>query len=56
MVVFFVPVFVLRNAIKMVANDKSRMYSGSFRNGKMVYGRLAPGEENSGKLVNMVRE
>jgi len=44
------------NAIKMVANDKSRMYSGSFRNGKMVYGRLAPGEENSGKLVNMVRE
>ena len=40
----------------MVQNDKSRMYSGSFRNGKMVYGRLAPGEENSGKLVNMVRE
>jgi len=44
------------NAIKMVQNDKSRMYSGSFRNGKMVYGRLSPGEENSGKLVNMVRE
>ena len=44
------------NAIKMVSNDKSRMYSGTFRNGKMVYGRLAPGEENSGKLVNMVRE
>jgi MinD superfamily P-loop ATPase len=43
------------NAIKMIPNDKSRMYSGSFRNGKMVYGRLAPGEENSGKLVNMVR-
>lgn len=43
-------------AISMVQNDKSRMYSGSFRNGKMVYGRLAPGEENSGKLVNMVRE
>ena len=43
-------------AITMVRNDKSRMYSGSFRNGKMVYGRLAPGEENSGKLVNMVRE
>ena len=43
-------------AIKMVPNDKSRMYSGSFRKGKMVYGRLAPGEENSGKLVNMVRE
>ncbi len=44
------------NAINMVQSDKSRMYSGSFRNGKMVYGRLAPGEENSGKLVNMVRE
>jgi MinD superfamily P-loop ATPase len=43
-------------AITMVDNDKSRMYSGDFRNGKMVYGRLAPGEENSGKLVNMVRE
>ncbi len=44
------------NAISMVQNDKSRMYSGSFRNGKMIYGRLYPGEENSGKLVNMVRE
>jgi MinD superfamily P-loop ATPase len=44
------------HAIKMVTNDKSHMYSGVFRNGKMVYGRLAPGEENSGKLVNMVRE
>lgn len=43
-------------AIKMVPNDKSRMYSGKFRKGKMVYGRLAPGEENSGKLVSMVRE
>jgi len=44
------------HAIKMVQNNKSRMYTGSFRNGKMVYGRLSPGEENSGKLVNMVRE
>jgi MinD superfamily P-loop ATPase len=44
------------HAITMKKNDRSRMYSGSFRNGKMVYGRLAPGEENSGKLVNMVRE
>jgi len=44
------------NAIDMVPNDKSRLYSGSFRKGKMVYGRLAPGEENSGKLVNMVRD
>jgi MinD superfamily P-loop ATPase len=44
------------NAVKMVQNYESRMYSGSFRNGKMVYARLAPGEENSGKLVNMVRK
>jgi MinD superfamily P-loop ATPase len=44
------------HAITMVDNNKSRMYSGTFRNGKMVYGRLAPGEENSGKLVNVVRE
>lgn len=43
-------------AITMINNDKSRMYAGGFRNGKMVYGRLAPGEENSGKLVNIVRE
>lgn len=44
------------NAITMVRSDRSRMYSGSFRNGMMVYGRLAPGEENSGKLVSMVRD
>ncbi len=43
-------------AISLIENDKSRLYSGSFRHGKMVYGRLAPGEENSGKLVSMVRE
>jgi len=43
-------------AITMIPNDDSRMLTGSFRNGKMVYGRLAPGEENSGKLVNMVRD
>ena len=43
-------------AITMIDNDKSRLLSGSFRYGKMVYGRLAPGEDNSGKLVSMVRE
>lgn len=42
-------------AISMEKSDKSRMHSGNFRNGKMVYGRLEPGEENSGKLVAMVR-
>lgn len=44
------------DAISMIPQDKSRMYSGSFRKGKMVYGRLAPGEENSGKLVDQVRK
>ena len=43
-------------AIEMVPADKSRWYSGTFRNGLMVHARLAPGEENSGKLVNVVRE
>jgi MinD superfamily P-loop ATPase len=43
-------------AITMQKNDKSRMYTGQFRNGRMVYGWLAPGEENSGKLVNLIRE
>lgn len=43
-------------AISMVRADESRMYSGKFRNGKMIYGRLSPGEENSGRLVDMVRE
>lgn len=43
-------------AITMVNEDKSRMYAGDFRNGKMVYGRLSPGEENSGRLVNIVRD
>lgn len=43
-------------AITMVDSDQSSMVAGSFRFGRMVYGRLAPGEENSGKLVNMVRE
>jgi MinD superfamily P-loop ATPase len=43
-------------AIVMVPNDKSRWYAGVYRNGQMVHARLAPGEENSGKLVNVVRE
>jgi len=53
---FFCSRICPESAIKMVRNDRSRMYSGSFRNGMMVYGRLAPGEENSGKLVSMVRD
>lgn len=43
-------------AISMIESDKSFWYSGSFRNGFMVHAMLAPGEENSGKLVNVVRE
>ncbi|HNZ71964.1 MAG TPA: ATP-binding protein [Prolixibacteraceae bacterium] len=43
-------------AIEMVPSDKSRWYAGNYRNGKMVHARLAPGEENSGKLVNVVRD
>jgi MinD superfamily P-loop ATPase len=43
-------------AISMINNAESLLLSGNFRYGKMVYGSLAPGEENSGKLVNIVRE
>lgn len=43
------------SAIRMIPANKSRMYAGSFRYGKMVYGRLAPGEENSGRLVSVLR-
>ena len=31
------------NAINMIKNDKSRLYSGSFRYGKMVYGKMVYG-------------
>lgn len=44
------------SSISMLQSDKSRWYAGNFRNGKMVHARLAPGEENSGKLVNVVRD
>lgn len=44
------------DAITIEEEDRSRYYAGQFKNGRMVYGRLAPGEENSGKLVSKVRE
>ncbi|MGQ8336128.1 nucleotide-binding protein [Sunxiuqinia sp. A32] len=44
------------NAIRMIEHDKSRWYLGNILNGKMVHARLAPGEDNSGKLVNIVRD
>lgn len=44
------------NAIEMISVDKSRIYTGTSRHGNIVYGHLAPGEENSGKMVNQIRE
>jgi MinD superfamily P-loop ATPase len=43
-------------SIIMIQSDSSRWYYGTFRNGLMVHARLEPGEENSGKLVNIVRK
>ncbi len=43
-------------SIQMIPSDKSRWFAGNYRNGRMIHARLAPGEENSGKLVNVVRE
>jgi MinD superfamily P-loop ATPase len=43
-------------AIRMVPGAPSYLYSGIFRYGHMSWGRLAPGEENSGKLVGLIRE
>ena len=40
----------------MENNDKSRIYIGQFKYGSMISGRLAPGEENSGKMVNELRQ
>ncbi len=43
-------------SIAMIPSDKSKWFIGNYRNGKMIHARLEPGEENSGKLVNVVRE
>lgn len=45
-----------QNAISMVANKDSRFYIGTFRNGKMVHARLAPGDDNSGRMVSYVKQ
>lgn len=47
--------FCPTKAITMVRSDKSRWYSAETRFGPMVYARLGIAEENSGKLVTMVR-
>jgi len=44
------------NCIQLIPSDKSCWYVGNYRNGRMIHARLSPGEENSGKLVNVVRE
>src|SRR5574344_96277 len=44
------------SVIKMKNNDKSRICIGQFKYGSMISGRLAPGEENSGKMVNELRQ
>lgn len=44
-----------QEAIEMIPSDKSRWFIGPYRNGTMVHARLAPGEDNSGKLVHVVR-
>jgi MinD superfamily P-loop ATPase len=42
-------------AIKSKRSDKNSWYISNTRFGKMVHARMAPGEENSGKLVSLVR-
>jgi MinD superfamily P-loop ATPase len=44
------------DAITMIDQNESRWFSGDITNGKMVHARLAPGEDNSGKLVNIIRD
>jgi MinD superfamily P-loop ATPase len=44
------------NAIRMISSENSCWYTGAILHGMMVYARLEPGEENSGKLVNVVRK
>lgn len=43
-------------AITMIDHDKSRWFAGEIPNGKMIHARLAASEDNSGKLVNVVRD
>lgn len=45
-----------RKAIDMVHSDESKLYVGDFKYGLLIYGRLAPGEENSGKFISVIRD
>lgn len=43
-------------AISLMPADKSRWYKSTFRSGHFIHARLQPGEENSGRLVRVIRE
>ncbi len=43
-------------AIEMKGNKDNKWFVGNTRFGKLVHARLAPGEDNSGKLVTRIRE
>jgi len=43
-------------AIQLIKKEKSRCYTGIYRNGRLIHARLEPGEGNSGKLVSVVRK
>lgn len=43
-------------AIEMRFEENNYWYVGNTRFGKLVHARLAPGEDNSGKLVSRIRE
>lgn len=43
-------------AISLIKSDSSMIYGGKFQHGYMLYGRMSPGEENSGKMVSAIRE
>jgi len=43
-------------AIDMIDSGENYIYSGKYRFGNMIYGRLSPGEDNSGKMISELRE
>ena len=44
------------HAIAMIPSNKSRWFEGDISHGVMFHARLAPGEENSGRLVQIIRD
>ncbi|MEW5947699.1 MAG: ATP-binding protein [bacterium] len=44
-----------RGAVKMIGRTAGEWFVSDTRHGPMVHARLVPGEENSGKLVSIVR-